>query len=1070
MPSLIFFHDCNAYLSVYDKAQRTVFGLFVFDKRSRLAALLSCRISRGRRPNTNMVLKQVVTKRYGTKHLLFIDAQNMLVLFACATMLQFLFNWRVDYVLATVIESSFLVLSFVLYVLCRIIKNPYHRDIIVLLAFASLLYYRVLGVPFVTDNFDAATSTMSKSTFVESSSNKARKVGFTNHWIVVSMFFCTGLHLKLLFGVVFLAFVGLVLEASFTRDWGFWAVDIPLYIHFSFIGFLYYYAFFCLGIEICRLRHRPLRSIRDLPLQCFYSFECRALSSLPITVLAKTLSREEHLYILLRITQTTTFREAALQLIGENPEFEASLGDKDKLERAFLRTALVQFHLKECLNRSLKPLATLLNPTAPLPNTITRSGSASAVAAAGTTSGTARNTTFAPTAFTTHSYSDDSCSPAAVMMDGRHFDERRWRRRHEGPCRTRKAYLGQLNFFRSASSVTGNSSLCNAPDRGPLEALASKIAVNRTRTSEAPTLLSRPSRSVARGSEYSSAWREPHQSDSGPSGHARAGGKCADVRLAHCYGPTGSFRHRYPTARHRRRRQRHSRDRCNGNGCSVVVRKPSSPSHTVTVGSVTFPKLDVERANSRRHRAANTSGVRQGGGGWLGRASGDTRRGSKSVSKTRQWLSSVRREKPRRACCVWQRSASAVFPAPKKPPTVAQTTELSPCIAACGLPSTYGPRDSSRSFHRFLEHRFLLSDELLNHTGNPLGDPITVQDDVVRLRVVHWPFLRRCSPWMKQAVSWISGVEAIMTKAQWRHIIHIPKRTAWGSFVDTKIERWFLTWVSPVQARQHIFLSTLVLIVTCLNVGMTWNIYIVDALHYASRVHATQGLSFSVVMKQCILYLSVRTAVHLSLFLGVISLQNTTSYYGYLNSHFYKRRASFLAVIGLLVSLLDTAMHQLLIPGGPPTLHFVVLAAVTFPIFSQLTTATQIWMAAFMIVGLLLLLPLFIRNLYSAVAAVEAIVFASLGVLGWFIFISRCVLVNYRYLFCRYVLPYLLYLDALQPIQGGTATDSSDDSSSLSSGSASDMGVSSNISSYTNSSLMTSFRGLENHQSPLSAA
>lgn len=287
------------------------------------------------------LLKGFLNKRDANKHLLFIDSQSMLLLFSCATMVQFLFSWKHIDAFLLIARSIFLTVSLIIYVASRTMKQ-HQQDILVVVVFSSFVLYRVFG---------------------ENLANVIQDVGgfhLQTYWVIVILYICTGIPMKLLLTVTFAALVGLLVQVSLSAEWERWFIDVPLFFAFWANGIMLYYTFFCIGVEICRVRHRPSRAMADLPPNFFTDLEPKGLKSLPLTVLGKTFSREEHLYILLRVTQMPAFREAALQLIGEDSQFDLSLPDKDKLERGFLRSALLQFHLKECQNPALRRFAGVL--------------------------------------------------------------------------------------------------------------------------------------------------------------------------------------------------------------------------------------------------------------------------------------------------------------------------------------------------------------------------------------------------------------------------------------------------------------------------------------------------------------------------------------------------------------------------------------------------------------------------------------------------------------------------------------------------------------------------------------
>lgn len=747
-----------------------------------------------------MAVKSLLTKRYGTRHLLFLDAQSMLILFACATMLQYLCSWKIIHIRATVVQTVFLAVAFIFYVMCRIIKNPKHRDILVFTSFASLFFYRILGDSFrtATDPVNINVSLKRMPSVASSSLKDAPAVLFTNHWVVVSVFFCTGLHLRLLFSVVLLGLIGLLLKASFLRDWIFWAVNLPLYVHFSFIGFLYYYVFYCIAVEICRLRHRPLLAIRDLPRDFFLEFEYRALNSLPLSILSKTLSREEHLYILLRITQSSAFRDAALQLIGEDPEFEASLADKDRLERAFLRTALIQFHLKQCPNRALRLLTQLVNPTVPLPNAVTRTASTGNAAQV---TGAARHPTDTPRV------ARRSCSGESVprtmisAVEDRLFESYPYSKRQRSRRNRRSVFAGAHadSVPKLTSMLLRHDASDHVPERAPLKALASKIAVRATRTSGAPTIMSRRSRSVARGSGRTeiSAWRDSLQHIERTLIHKRAS-ECKGL-LKMTYASANFFD------------LGHGNRGNTGTSSLFSSTRKRYAKETVTVGTVTFPKLDVQRAMSRARDVAASYGQRRPPRHRSRQKNvifSDYRRINQNSSSSESDCRAFFKKILQRRCCYKKTKKNfapqriPAFPHHKRTKKLAVRQAAAPFTVAS---SRRQLQASNASFSQVFGQKWCaLFDELLsNGIANPLQDPVTIQDDTRRLRTQRWHLLWCCFPLIKRALVWVGSIEAVMSKAQWRETVYVPKRTGWGSFVDTKIERWFLAWVSPVQVGHY---------------------------------------------------------------------------------------------------------------------------------------------------------------------------------------------------------------------------------------------------------------------------
>lgn len=963
------------------------------------------------------LFKRFVVKKRCNKHLFFVDTENMLMIFSCASILQFLFSWRVNHINEVAIRGGFLAVSFILYVTNRILKNEKHKNALVLFAFSSFLLYRVLKSAFLECAYKPAIDPLkpeqegvlgevfySACFSPKVPSTTSGRIGLTTNWIVVSMFLCTGLNLKVLLCFVLLTFVGLVIGALVSQHWGFWAIDIPLYIHFTVVGLLYYYAFFCIGVEICRLRRRPLRALRDLPLPFFTDLEPRALGVLPDTVATKELSREEHLYILLRVTQAPATRGIALDLIGEDPGSAVSLSRKDRHARRFLRAALLGHYLDQCPNAALKPLVCLVAPASSVPFGLVRA-----------------KTLTGPAFFR---------SPTPVLTDREHEPSYYHDKELEEfvfhiPDRQRPL-CGDVPWEADSDVEDGQGYRLH---RAGL--------IRRLRESVFSTVLNPPV-IASRSRAVIATTHRP--SGRGPNDSAKGLEWPLDGDPRPLCAPSSPFE---PTTHRCSSSNRNSESLASsleGND-ALSSRRSESQIAVAAKNRAVVPRLRLQQKNTARLTARRKnllSSVRFPGSA-LRRSHGPRSRlrsdhtdtplpPTGRFAATPKWVPTAHWAPPAvsissspKASCAPAGTGAECTPAR----TEAMAKRLPPHVRDKPRASSlsYTDRRCQTTFHELLKQRIELNDELLRCPVNSMNDPVVMQLYTGRVGLFHCATLQRFSPWLRQFVFWIRGVETIMAKAQWQHTVHTPKRGAWGRFVDTKIERWFLAWASPLQARLHIVLCPLVFVAHFANVAMTCNIFMVDAIMSSDRISPSEASS---TLKRCALYLTVRCVLHLGILTWMLRFQRAKYYKGPENAHFYKRRASVIAFLGLLLSFLDTWIHQLLIPGRPATLHFVILSAVTFPIFSQLTTATHAWVAALTTVGLLTLVPVFSRGVHSTVGTVLSLFHFALSLSLWFFFISRCVVMNYRLLFCRYVLPYLLYLDALRCHSPNGANDEDD--------------------------------------------
>lgn len=720
-----------------------------------------------------MVLKPLF-KRFGvqrrcSKHLFFIDAENMLIIFACASILQFSCSWSGGRINDEVIvRSAFLTVSFVLYVANRILKNEMHKNFLVLFAFSSLLLYRVLKSAFLDCRYyaDLDSSTqhsyftrmLSSSCRTSSLASSNGRVGLTTHWVVVSLFFCSGISLKILLGCAMVAFIVLIAGAAVTHHWDFWVINVPFYIHFTLVGLLYYYAFFSIGVEILRVRRRPLRALRDLPFPFFTTLEPRALAVLPEAVINKQLSREEHLYILLRATQVPGIREVALELIAEDSAVTASLSEKDRLARVFLRSALLAYHLDQCPNPCLKPLITLVTPISPFPHIIARS-----------------KTFVSPT-----------LQRAATPQEGRRIGGQQevqvgsWElspvygKAQLLPAKVPPAFENQRTSKTFASKLS--RTVGHVMQRLPLVNSCSIAATTATPNDDSACGEEATSAFLPERSRVGDMYRCPSYYHLGSSPKVRCKIGVEDfsqlerIRVATDYDLVQGSPAMNPTPSVHKR----------------VVLPPLRLKESLT--SIDVPVL----VPSSSHPAVLESHL---GDGEVMRHR-FSRRLTGRCSATPAYTVSRQQKKSRgflRCCGRTQPPLQAALSLSGEKPRVSSLS--------------YNRRRCRTTLHEMLKYRIELYDELLTRSVNRMADPITTQLYTGRVSLLPCSLFQRFTPWYNHFVFWVRGVETVMAKAQWQHVVHTPRHGAWGRFVDTKIERWFLAWVSPVQVCKRSFHS-----------------------------------------------------------------------------------------------------------------------------------------------------------------------------------------------------------------------------------------------------------------------
>lgn len=274
----------------------------------------------------------------------------MLILFNVITMSQFLTSWSDGEKLIVAFRGGFLVFALCSYVFSRLMKRGEYYDKLVVVTFASLVFYRVFGESLVRVFYDP----------------KREAVHEGSYWILIAWFLCTGIPFRVFAVVPIVAFGGMLLQLSIVPQWDIWVVDIPLYFAYCTVGCLLNYMFYCISYEICCLRRKPLRALADLPKQFFDELEPEALKSVPTSVLNKRLRREEHLYILLRITQMEgSVREWAIAFIEEDLEKEKATPYASKLIFRVIRKVLLTSLLEGSKNPTLRDSADMFKEDLP---------------------------------------------------------------------------------------------------------------------------------------------------------------------------------------------------------------------------------------------------------------------------------------------------------------------------------------------------------------------------------------------------------------------------------------------------------------------------------------------------------------------------------------------------------------------------------------------------------------------------------------------------------------------------------------------------------------------------------
>lgn len=256
---------------------------------------------------------------------------------------------------------------------------------------------------------------------------------------------------------------------------------------------------------------------------------------------------------------------------------------------------------------------------------------------------------------------------------------------------------------------------------------------------------------------------------------------------------------------------------------------------------------------------------------------------------------------------------------------------------------------------------------------------------------------------IKKFLAWLTRITVAMEAAQWRSKVVIPRLTMLSTFTDWKLERWYLSWAAAGKGRIHVMLARPLLayqILYCATVILYFSVGPWD-----DNPSNSGGISW---FKWG--YLATRAGLHVFLASAICLLQSADSLDGPLNAHYYHRRAVVLAFGILLLCHADEVVQLILYKT--PNYHLLLIAVTPLPFVLQLGPRMSLLFATTSIFILLAtVVPVLV--LYHPAGFFECFLYIPTAFL-WIIGTGIAADGAYRLLFSRYVLPYLLYTDALQ--------------------------------------------------------
>jgi hypothetical protein len=184
-----------------------------------------------------------------------------------------------------------------------------------------------------------------------------------NTWCLLLIVISIGIHLKVIITLLFVFHTCFLIGGTILKVPYFWTTIVPQTFYYTTVLLFTYSVFFKIGCQICRIRQKPIQGLKYLPSFFFSHVEQQALREFPMSIVRKNLSGEEHLYILLRATQSIATRKVALDFIIQSHRKRYKSDQKDCVSQLFYRSAVLWYHLESYTGDSLPNFIQSLSPS-----------------------------------------------------------------------------------------------------------------------------------------------------------------------------------------------------------------------------------------------------------------------------------------------------------------------------------------------------------------------------------------------------------------------------------------------------------------------------------------------------------------------------------------------------------------------------------------------------------------------------------------------------------------------------------------------------------------------------------
>ncbi|XP_053990686.1 uncharacterized protein LOC128882890 [Hylaeus volcanicus] len=703
---------------------------------------------------------------------------------------------------------------------------------------------------------------------------------------------------------------------------------VPQTFYYTTVLLFTYSVFFEIGSEICRIRQQPIQGLKYLPTFFFSYIEQQALREVPMSIVRKNLSGEEHLYILLRATQSIATRKVALDFIIQSHRKRYKSDEKDCVSQLFYRNAVLWYHLDSYTGNNLPNFIQSLSPSFKL----------------------------LPQQRKLTSYFNSVSHTYTISQ--------------QSDLQINKEKYSPMSTTQQRDIITEAGSHWNSPRimKTAAENISARIRsqVNRVYfQKDSNSILKEECQMISTGKRY---FCTPKLNTANPCAYS----ECLTPCLT-----DSSF----------------SDNEINDNNLSIATQQlksyePLDPLYLSETVQTLGEELDL--SNSFQSSLWNDSNI--------------------SVSEKQQsetlfldGISDFGKTKHR----------DRIQPEYTLPHIGVDSSSMQSALSE--RYSFIKPKKTyvnSTKIHEQMRHQANLYDQMLKKTIKHHSIPITANKYFFRPNYTRFKLTKLFNKFLGRASFRLRGIDSIMCNAQWRHTIAIPKCYIFGDFVDRKIERWFLSWLSFLQAQQQTKRRSTTSILLFSN-------FFVGLLRFytlLSKNSNGKNVLSNASNRNYLFYFISKFFFQIFLTSILLYFQDPKYLKASFNAHAFKRYSLFMGIINSGFPLLDAYVEQVLFPEYPVTFSQILYSSITFPTLSQTSVTTNVVFCAVLLVCLYYGFCSHNATMSTHLSYNISVIYIGFLMSVFVLYISRCIMTNYRFLFCHYVLPYLLYIDALQPI------------------------------------------------------